>query len=219
MREYSAEEWGQGKDKARDLVDSVVESAIKKAIHIIIDNLTRFDDSGLWSKAYKAFYAPHIEIMVKLLSTELRYDHQWTQITQLRHLVDCYTDDLRRLLGQLPPVPSAPVQQTVGTVNLFEVLDAGIRGTLNVIVSVTQKIKSVNEYLQIYRPKNVFDFVIGQNGNFTARNGLCDSARSLISVVERMADYRNSWSRACGVPISRSEFRLGIQQECTDTRF
>jgi hypothetical protein len=210
----------EAEDKLSDLSDKALEKGLKKTMKVLIEGLMSWDDSNLWGKAYKAFYAPHITILSKLIVTELKYDHQWTVIVQLRASVDIYTRQLNDLLGRIDsPKMNGNYPPMEGRA-FVDVLDAVVRGGLNVLFSCTERVKKLNKMLEIIRPSNQFDFVIGKHGNYTARNNLCDSIKELMKVVEEFADFRNSWARAVKMDLKETRINRGVlQDQCPKSLF
>lgn len=216
---FTAEEREKVKDKGRDLVDDAYEKAIEKLMKMMIERLMKWDDSGWWSKAYKAFYAPQIKILTKLILTEFKYDPQWTEITRLRHEVDDYTRVMQDISRNIQDPPFGSRGHTAIGRKMLEIMDAMLQGNINLLNGCVKKTVEMNQLLEIHKPKNIFDLVMGVKTNGQARNGYCDSVKSLISITEDLAVKRNRWAALEGLMPKRTNFRQGMQDQCPETIF
>ncbi len=186
----------------------LAESVTKKVINTII---TKFTIKPIGQIA-KAYYAPHVEVLTKLLVMEFKYDPKWVQITALRNAISEYRKQCQGFFEMLPPIRG----KLSANPDMFYELDAVIRGGIDIALKCRDKVREVNQHLKIEKPMNLLDMVLGAGGEFTARNDLCDEVKGFIDLLDRIASYRDTWA---GVQSHRKNLRLLMAQECTSTPF
>jgi hypothetical protein len=212
------EELEKFRRRADKLVDEAPEKFIEKGVKLLIKLLCRWDDSGLWSKAYTLFYTPHIKVFSKLLAEEIRYDALWKQTTELRKSIEKYQQELEEVRQQLPAAPPG-VSPTSSGIQLVQRIDGMIGGAIKLLKVCQDKVAAINRFLDVNRPHNMFDYVIGKGKNHTARNDLCYAVRDMVLEVETLVNFRNEWARYEGMVPKSASLRHRMQQQCTSTPF
>jgi hypothetical protein len=206
------------KNKPEELFQGARETAVERSIDLLIEGLTRWDDSGLWKSAYGTFFAPQIKIFAKLLLSELKYNDLYRFEINFMHAVDDYTDDMVRIRKRLPRVP-ASVMTHQKSYKLMEILDGWIGGTKSVIKGCARQTSRVNEFLSVDRPNNIFEYVPGKGSVSTARNDLCYAVLNLVRECELLIRYRNEWARVLQLPPVWPSLRSEMLVQCPNTPY
>jgi hypothetical protein len=209
----------RAKDIAREYIDDKFENIISHTIKKLIDMMTSWDDSGLWSRGYKALYAPQITVFSKLLATELKYDRNWVSLRDLRHEAARYNEEVDRIVKSIPDPAFGSHNPSENGRKLVKVMDQFLQGNINVMNTLSEKVAKINRILEIEKPRNIFDLVFGTEASYTARNDFCYEVKDFISTVEDLATKRNRWAATQRLLPARTNFKMGLERQCPDTAF
>lgn len=204
------------KERINRRIDELPAKAIETAIKKLLKNLTIWNYDGAWGQAYGAFYSPHIKVLSKLLTTELKYHGSWAQMMDTVHAVDDYTREMKQLRLQIPEPYDA---KNIFISELVVIADRWLQGNLRVFGMAYTKVKELNEFLGKNKAYNLFDQIFGHDTNCTARNDVCYAVSRFCDESDKLVLIRNQWARKVGKTQLLFNFRRKMEGQCPDTLF